>query len=86
MNPICANCGIEIHWQPTIVDGRTYCCPGCAQGGPCTCDYSNLPRIGESRAIIRHTSVIILPPPSEEEERSRAGQGCAPASDSLTEA
>ena len=86
MNPICANCGIEIHWQPTIVDGRTYCCPGCAQGGPCTCDYSNLPRIGESRAIIRHTPVIILPSPSGEEERGGAGQGCAPTSDLLTEA
>jgi hypothetical protein len=39
----CANCGIAIRWQPTIVDGRAYCCLGCAQGGPCDCDYDNLP-------------------------------------------
>ncbi|MGQ9494207.1 MAG: hypothetical protein ACUVR2_10670 [Anaerolineae bacterium] len=75
MNPICANCGIEITWQPTIVDGRTYCCAGCALGGPCTCDYSNLPRIEESRAIVCHTPVIILPPHREEKEQD--GTGCA---------
>jgi len=40
----CANCGIEIRWQPTIVDGKTYCCIGCSQGGPCTCDYEHLPQ------------------------------------------
>jgi len=39
----CANCGIEIRWQPTIVNGKTYCCLGCSRGGPCTCDYRNLP-------------------------------------------
>jgi len=62
IQPICANCGIAIHWQPTIVDGRIYCCLGCAVGGPCTCDYSNLPRVGEFRAIICSTRVIVLPP------------------------
>ena len=40
---MCANCGIVIRWQPTIVDGKTYCCLGCARGGPCECDYENLP-------------------------------------------
>ncbi len=40
---LCANCGIVIRWQPTIVDGKTYCCLGCARGGPCECDYENLP-------------------------------------------
>lgn len=64
MNPVCANCGIEIHWQPTIVDGQAYCCLGCALGGPCSCDYSNLPRIGELRALVCHTSVILLSPRS----------------------
>jgi hypothetical protein len=47
----CANCGIEIRWQPTIVDGKVYCCLGCSQGGPCTCDYSNLPQPGDATAI-----------------------------------
>jgi hypothetical protein len=36
----CANCDIEILWPPTIVQGKTFCCTGCAAGGPCNCDYS----------------------------------------------
>ncbi|TMC20901.1 MAG: hypothetical protein E6J34_11195 [Chloroflexi bacterium] len=36
----CANCEIEILWPPTVVQDITYCCTGCAAGGPCSCDYS----------------------------------------------
>src|SRR6266567_8367793 len=36
----CANCDIDFLWQPTVVQGKSYCCTGCAAGGPCTCDYS----------------------------------------------
>ena len=36
----CANCEIEFFWSPTVVQGRIYCCTGCAAGGPCNCDYS----------------------------------------------
>ncbi|HEY7414447.1 MAG TPA: hypothetical protein VH593_04590 [Ktedonobacteraceae bacterium] len=36
----CASCDIEILWPPVIAQGRTYCCAGCAAGGPCSCDYS----------------------------------------------
>ncbi len=36
----CANCEIEFFWAPTVVQGRIYCCTGCAAGGPCNCDYS----------------------------------------------
>lgn len=39
----CANCDIEIEWGPTILRGTTFCCEGCARGGPCSCDYSDLP-------------------------------------------
>ena len=49
---LCANCGIAIHWQATVVDGRTYCCLGCAQGGPCECDYDNLPRAEDVNAMV----------------------------------
>jgi len=63
MKPVCANCGIEINWQPTVVDGRAYCCPGCSCGGPCSCDYSNLPRTNEFRALVCRASVILLAPP-----------------------
>ena len=36
----CANCDIDILWPPTVAQGKTYCCTGCAAGGPCNCDYS----------------------------------------------
>jgi hypothetical protein len=36
----CANCDIEFLWSPVVVQGVTYCCAGCAAGGPCSCDYS----------------------------------------------
>jgi hypothetical protein len=36
----CANCDIEILWSPTVVQGKIFCCAGCADGGPCSCDYS----------------------------------------------
>ena len=38
--PRCANCDIDILWKPTVVQGKTFCCTGCAAGGPCSCDYS----------------------------------------------
>ena len=37
--PHCANCGVDIPWRPAIHHGKTYCCGGCAQGGPCYCSY-----------------------------------------------
>jgi hypothetical protein len=36
----CSNCEIEFFWSPTVVQGKMYCCTGCASGGPCNCDYS----------------------------------------------
>lgn len=38
--PRCANCDIDILWPPTVVQEKTFCCSGCAAGGPCCCDYS----------------------------------------------
>jgi len=55
--PRCANCGIPIRWEPTLVQGRPYCCTGCAQGGPCSCDYSRLPRRGEEAALVQMSSL-----------------------------
>jgi hypothetical protein len=54
--PVCTNCGIKIRWQPTITDGKTYCCVGCACGGPCVCDYDNLPSPGEIQPIVLHST------------------------------
>jgi hypothetical protein len=54
--PRCVNCDIAILWQPIVVQGRAYCCTGCAAGGPCNCDYSqySMVSVGETR---RHHSV-----------------------------
>ena len=48
----CANCGININWKPTVVDGRQFCCVGCSHGGPCTCDYENLPAEHEKHEMV----------------------------------
>ena len=58
---VCANCGIVIIWEATIVEGRNYCCPGCAQGGPCNCDYDNLPRSGGSNPIVLQEDCVQNP-------------------------
>ena len=39
----CTTCELEIIWPPIERDGRTYCCDGCANGGPCTCSYDENP-------------------------------------------
>lgn len=49
---ICACCGISIRWQPTLVEGKVYCCAGCAEGGPCQCDYDDLPEAGAPKPIV----------------------------------
>jgi hypothetical protein len=82
MNAICANCGIEITWQPTVVDGQTYCCLGCSLGGPCSCDYSNLPKVGEFRAVVRRTSVILLATRSGRSETRHEAAASRAADDS----
>jgi len=52
MTKRCANCGIEIHWTPTAINGVSYCCLGCSEGGPCTCDYSRLPQDSDKAALV----------------------------------
>ena len=47
----CANCDIDILWPPVVVDGKTYCCTGCAAGGPCSCDYSQYRSVNISGVI-----------------------------------
>lgn len=49
---VCSNCGIRIEWRPTLLGSEPFCCVGCAMGGPCNCDYSNLPRENECRTIV----------------------------------
>lgn len=35
----CDSCDIDLSGNPLIVRGRPFCCPGCADGGPCVCSY-----------------------------------------------
>lgn len=49
--PRCANCDIDILWSPNVVQGKTYCCSGCAAGGPCCCDYSQYKSVNISGVI-----------------------------------
>ncbi len=66
---VCANCGIKIRWQPTVIDGVAYCCLGCSRGGPCECDYSNLPQPGDKVALVREER-----PKAALERRDRSGE------------
>ena len=47
----CANCDIDILWPAVVVQGKTYCCTGCAAGGPCNCDYSQYHAVNISGVI-----------------------------------
>ena len=67
MKTVCANCGIEFDWQPTIVDGVAYCCIGCSQGGPCTCDYGNLPQPDDAASL---TTALASVPQGDNKTRS----------------
>ena len=35
----CASCEILLTGQPVWFMDETYCCRGCAEGGPCMCSY-----------------------------------------------
>jgi hypothetical protein len=35
----CANCRYPLDKPTVTADGKSYCCDGCVQGGPCVCSY-----------------------------------------------
>ncbi len=35
----CASCDVELTDPRLVMAGYTYCCRGCAKGGPCVCSY-----------------------------------------------
>ncbi len=40
----CASCDIDLtDPRLLVVEGRAYCCRGCAKGGPCVCSYVDDP-------------------------------------------
>lgn len=63
----CANCDIDILWSPTVVWGSTYCCIGCAAGGPCCCDYSLYRSVTISGVIHYNPDHEALEQPSDKE-------------------
>ena len=70
MPPRCANCDIDILWSVTVVRGKTYCCLGCAAGGPCTCDYSEYSSVHVS-GIIYYGNVATQQRYSETDDSER---------------
>jgi hypothetical protein len=38
---VCTTCELEIVGQATVRGGRSFCCAGCAIGGPCICSYES---------------------------------------------
>jgi|SRR5579859_46694 len=68
----CANCDIDFLWPPIVVQGKTFCCTGCAAGGPCNCDYSQYRSVTISGVIHYHSDSALESArddlwPSEEE-------------------
>ncbi|HEX4205967.1 MAG TPA: hypothetical protein VHZ51_17575 [Ktedonobacteraceae bacterium] len=63
----CMNCDIEILWPPVVVQGKTYCCTGCAADGPCSCDYSRY-RSRTVCGVIHYDG--LLDPQRENDEKS----------------
>ncbi len=47
----CANCEADFAWLPLVHHGLSFCCPGCAVGGPCSCSYEEHPRPAVSGAL-----------------------------------
>ena len=34
----CDGCGIEIRWEPVVIDDLVYCCKDCSEGIQCQCE------------------------------------------------
>ncbi len=35
----CDSCDIDLGHDHLVARGKTFCCVGCADGGPCVCSY-----------------------------------------------
>ena len=55
-NFTCASCGSSFDWAPLFYRGGTYCCAGCACGGPCSCSYDG----NRSDASAGHTPLPMI--------------------------
>lgn len=77
--PRCANCGVEIPWRPAMHRGKSYCCGGCVQGGPCYCSY-DLTSLdaGAPRSRGAAAGHQTMPPASR--KTARSGRANRPAS------
>src|ERR1051326_5516238 len=38
---VCATCELDVPWTPIRRGVLSYCCEGCAAGGPCCCSYDD---------------------------------------------
>jgi len=58
----CANCLMPLRGPGVKVNGETYCCLGCANGGPCICTYTEgveAPPAPATENPKRHISLVI---------------------------
>lgn len=62
----CATCEIEILWPPITAQGKTYCCAGCAAGGPCSCDYSQY-RSTTISGVVHYDGLVEAGPDRQEQ-------------------
>jgi chaperonin GroES len=58
----CANCAIEFAWIPVRAQDQEYCCAGCADGGPCACDYGALADQMAQTRTAHHLNVAAVHP------------------------
>ena len=82
---VCDGCFAEFNWLPTEFEGQSYCCRGCADGGPCACTYGEPPigAIPESEGALAGQDDQAEDPSPREPDQSRPVQAdVAPISSS----
>lgn len=77
----CASCEGEIAGRPIRVSELEYCCAGCAEGGPCVCNYE----VDLADDGVDHLGLLVASSPQfasvtvEREPAARAESDSAPA-------
>ncbi|HEX7951176.1 MAG TPA: hypothetical protein VF494_12565 [Candidatus Limnocylindrales bacterium] len=71
----CASCEMLLTGRPVYHMDETYCCLGCAQGGPCVCSYeADLASDGVDRLGLPFAEPVV-------ETTRTAGPAAAPVGD-----
>ncbi len=57
---ICVGCEMELDRPGVVYAGLTYCCDGCAAGGPCVCSYDE--RVPSNADSVDHLGLPFAAP------------------------